>query len=271
MPLDFENNLTVDALVDSGAFVKAIAENELDTIKEKAPNSFLKIHDPPNFQKQAAKCQLEIPLATATLKCEIGDNPFAEHLVVMKKITGPQIELHFTKNNSVVIDTRHGLIHFPHLTMQVKTASHETTAKPQPVVTDDALTIPPTTTKTVTAFVDHPSKWNTTGTVTPLEKFMETASLLISHSRSTITAKRIAVRVTNTTESPYLIRKDTQIAEFSVVNPEQPKHNKPLDMATLSMILEGDLDLTAYLHELLRTNELEHQNNTFWFPTPESP
>ena len=72
-------------------------------------------------------------------------------------------------NNRVVVDTTHGLIHFPHLMMQVKPASCETTKKPQLMITDDALTIPPTTTKTITAFVDHPSNWNTTGTVTPGE------------------------------------------------------------------------------------------------------
>ena len=173
------------------------------------------------------------------------------------------------RNNSVVIDTTHGLIHFPHLTMQVKTASNETTTTPQPVITDEALTIPPTTTKTITAFLDHPSKWNTTGTVTPLEKFTETASLLISHSMSTKIDKRIAVRVTNTTESPYLIKKHTQIAEFSVVTPEQSKHRKPVDMAILSMIPQGNPDLTACLNEPLRTNKPEQQDNTFWFPTPE--
>ena len=154
--------------------------------------------------------------------------------------------------------------------MQVETASSETTTKPQPVITDEALTIPPTTTKTITAFIDHPPKWNTTGTVTPLEKFTETASLLISHSMSTIIDKRTAVRVTNTTESPYLIKKHTQIAEFSVVAPEQSKHIKPVDMAILSMIPQDDPDLTAYLNELLRTNKPEQQNNTFWFPTPEN-
>ena len=158
------------------------------------------------------------------------------------------------RNNSAVIDTTHGLIHFPHLTMQVKTASSETTTEPKLVITDEALTIPPTTTKTITAFIDHPSKWNTTGTVTPLEKFTETANLLISHSMSTINDKRIAVRVTNRMESPYLIKKPTQIAEFSVVSPEQSKHIKPVDMAILSMIPQGDPDLTAYLNELRRTN-----------------
>ena len=189
----------------------------------------------------------------------------------MTKLTGPIIGLHFMKNNRVVIDTTHGLIHFPHLTMQVKRASSETTTKPQPVITDDALAIQLTTTKTITVSVDHPSKWNTKGTVTPLENFTETASLLITHSMSTMIDRRIAVRVTNATETPYLNKKNTQIAEFSVVTPEQSKHIKPVDMAVLSMIPQGDPDLTAYLNELLRTKKPEQQDNTFWFPTPENP
>ena len=189
----------------------------------------------------------------------------------MKKLTGPVIGLHFVRNNSVVIDTTLGLIHFSHLTMQIKTASSETTTKPEPVITDDALTIPPTTTRTITAFVDHPLKWNTTGTVTPLEKFTETASLLVSHSMSTKIDKKIAVRVTNTTESLYLIKKHTQIAEFSVVTPELSKYIKPVDMAILTLIPQDDPDLTAYLKRLLRTNKPEQRNNTFWLPKTENP
>ena len=243
----------------------------MDTIKEKAPNNILKIDDPPNFQIQVAKGQLEKPLATATSEFEIGDNTFAEQFAVMSKLTGLIIVLHFMRNNTVVIDTTHGLIHFPRLTMHVKTVSNEIATKPQPVITADALTIPQTSTKTITAFVDHPSKWNTTGTVTPFENLTETTSLLISHSMSTIIDKRTAVRVTVTTESPHLIKTHTEIAEFSVVAPEQSKHIKPVDMAILGMIPQGDPDLTAYLNELLRTNKPEQQNNTFWFPTPENP
>ena len=43
VPLDFENNLTKDALVDLAAFVSAIAQNDFDTKKEKAPNNILKV------------------------------------------------------------------------------------------------------------------------------------------------------------------------------------------------------------------------------------
>ena len=263
VPLDFENGLTKDAFVDSGAYVSAIAQKELDRIKQQSPSNILKIEDPPDFQIQVANGQLEKPTATATLKIDIGDHTFAEHFVVMVKLTGPIIGLHFMRHNSAVIDTTHGLIHFPHLTMQVKSALNQTSTKPQAVLIHDNTTIPQMTTKTITAFVDHVSEWKTTGTVTPVEKFTETASLLKSHSMSTKIDRKIAVRVTNSTESPYTINKNTQIAEFSVVTPEQSKFIKPVDMAVLSMIPEGDPDLITDLNELLRTNKPDQQTNTF--------
>ena len=116
----------------------------------------------------------------------------------------------------MVIDTTHGLIHSPHLTMQVKSSSSGTSAEPQTVLIHDSITVPPMTTKTITAFVDHLSKWNTTGAVTPVEKITEAASLITSHSILTIIDRKIAVRVTNTTESLYTINKNTQVADFSV-------------------------------------------------------
>ena len=271
VPLDFQNGLTIVSFVDSGAYVSAIAQKELDRIQQQAPSNILKIDDPPNFQIQVANGQFEKPTATATLKRDIGDHNLAEHFVVMKNLTGLILSLHFMKLNSVVIDTTHGLIHFPYLTMQVKSELSQASAKLQLVLIHDSITIPQTTTKTITAYVDHSSEWNTTGTVTPVEKFTEAASLIISHSMSTIIDRKIAVRVTNTTESPYTINRNTQIAEFSVVTPEQSKFIKPVDMAILSMIPEGDPDLITYLTELFRTNKPDQQNNAFWFPTPENP
>ena len=50
VPLDFENNLMVDALVDSGAFVSAIAQDDLDTIKQKALITFSKSTTLPIFK-----------------------------------------------------------------------------------------------------------------------------------------------------------------------------------------------------------------------------
>ena len=170
----------------------------------------------------------------------------------------------------MVIDTTHGLIHFPHLTKQVEIALSQTSTKPQDVLIHDSITKPQGTTKTITAFVDHLSEWNTTGTVTPVEKLTETASLIRSHSMSAISDKKIAVRVTNTTESLYTINKNTQIADFFVVTPDQSKFIKPVDTAILSMIPEDDPVLITHLTEQLKTNKPEQRAKTFWFPTPKN-
>ena len=67
VPLVFENGLTIDALVDSGAYVSAIAQEELNKFKQQAPSSILRIDDPPKFLVQAAIVQFEKPVATARL------------------------------------------------------------------------------------------------------------------------------------------------------------------------------------------------------------
>ena len=42
VPLDFEIGLTIDALVDTGAYVSAIVQKELDRIKPQSPSNILK-------------------------------------------------------------------------------------------------------------------------------------------------------------------------------------------------------------------------------------
>ena len=59
VPLDFEIGLTIDALVDSGAYVSATAQKELDRIKQQVPSNIIKIDEPPNFQIQVANGQLD--------------------------------------------------------------------------------------------------------------------------------------------------------------------------------------------------------------------
>ena len=138
--------------MDSRAYVSALAQKDLDTKKNRKPITFDNIlkNQPPNFQLQVANDQLEKLSATATFKFEIADISFAGHFVVMDKVTGSVIGSHFMGNNSVVTETTHSLIYFPHLTMRVKIASSEKTsaqAKPQLVITDDALAIAPRTKK----------------------------------------------------------------------------------------------------------------------------
>ena len=49
VPLDFENGSTIDALVDSGAFVRSISQEDLNMIEQQVPSNMLKIDDHPIF------------------------------------------------------------------------------------------------------------------------------------------------------------------------------------------------------------------------------
>ena len=246
VPIDFSNGVTIDALVDSGAYVSAIPEDELERIKTYSRRNILKLGDPPAFQIQVANGQLEKPTAMATMWFEIGDFEFAEHFVVMKNLTGPIIGLHFMRHNSVILDIPHGLLHFPHLSMQAKTTDEVKTMKPQAVIIPEDITIPSMTTKTINAHTNFSSQFKTTGTITPVEQYTENATLLISHSMSTITENEVPIRVTNVGETPYTLKKNTQVADFAILTPEQSKFIKPVDTAILQMLPKDEQDFSLY-------------------------
>ena len=259
VPLDFENSLNLDLLIDFGFDVRATAESEMFRIKQRTPIILLKIKNPLKFWIQVANGQLEKPIATTTLNFDIGDGTFAEHFVEAKKPTRPINRLPF----SVIIDTTNGFSHFSQFTMQVKSANSVKKAKSPPVLSDNNLNILPMTTKTITAFVDHPSFETQRLLWFHYKKITETAVLPNSFSMSAITDKKLPMKVTNTTKLSDTVRKKTEITEFSVVTLEQSQLNKQVDTAILSMIPQGYSELTTYLIELPKTNKPEQQSSTF--------
>ena len=81
-PLNFENGLTIDALVESRAYVGGIAQNAVDIIEQQSCSNIFKIDDLLDFQTQLLRGYLDKPLATVTLKFDNRDNIFAKHFVV---------------------------------------------------------------------------------------------------------------------------------------------------------------------------------------------
>ena len=172
------------------------------------------------------------------------------------------------RHNSVVIDTTHDLIHFPHLKLQANNAASAASAETQSVLFPNSIAVPPRTTKINTANVDRPSKWHTTGTVIQEEKLTETASWQISHSMWTILDKKQQL------ESPTQRHHHIQSRKKHKI-PNSPKSLPRIlsswsQWTILSIIPESDPDVTTYLNELLKTNKPEPHNNTLWFPTPKN-
>ena len=99
---------------------------------------------------------------------DIGDRIFAEHIVVMKNLTGPTVGLHFSRRENEFVETTYDLVLSPHFTMQVERAMGETSAELQSVFIVDNSILPPMTIKTFTVFFEHLIQWGTAGTVTPV-------------------------------------------------------------------------------------------------------
>ena len=176
VPMDFKYVPPIHTLSDIGVSVRAIAESKKERIEQQTRTNIFKIEDRPRSLMQLANRQLEKLIAAATIKVDIGDYTFGEHIVAINKLTGPINGLNFGKHNSVGLDTTRGLIHFSHLTNEFKIANSEKSAKPQPVVKGEILTILPMTTETNKVCVNHAWDWKISSTLTSLERFTKTAS-----------------------------------------------------------------------------------------------
>ena len=107
--MDF-GELTLDALVDTGALSSAIPDTDLRKIQLLAPQSNIKEGPAPNFQIMVAIGQSENPMSTVELKFEVGDLDFHEVFIVKQKPTSPSIGLSFLQRNNTVLDRRQGVL-----------------------------------------------------------------------------------------------------------------------------------------------------------------
>ena len=237
-----------------------------------SPKDIVKELEPPPFKLRVANGDIETPTKTIILQFKIGDWNFKDSFIVAKRLTGPILGLIFLKNNSAILDVSQGLLHFPHLTYSIETDEYTRNRKLYKVQVKNPLTIPPETTQTITAYVDTSSTIDTTGVINPATNHCSADPLVVASSISTASNQKIDVRVTNTTPTPYTIKKYTTIAEFKIISPEEAKELKPLNTAALNVLTEDDSeDAIVYINELLKTSDKPSNNQNFWFPTPNDP
>ena len=141
-PMNF-GELTIDGLIDTGAYSSAIPEMDLRKIRLLSPQSVIREGPAPNFQIMVANGQLETPKSTIELKFEVGDIEFHEVFIVMGKLTGPIIGLLFLQRNHTVLDMRQGILNFPFFSMQLKTADHRYSNVLEPILNPNEITVPP--------------------------------------------------------------------------------------------------------------------------------
>ena len=93
---------------------------------------------------------------------------------------------------------------------------------------------------------------------------------MVAPAITTARDKKAAIKIANTTHFSYTIATDTNIAELQILNPEEPKMIRPVNIAAFSLLTEHD-DVVSYLNALLQVERPEDNEEKFWFPTPENP
>ena len=90
-----------------------------------------------------------------------------------------------------------------------------------------------------------------TGTIQPLPQFDECAKVIVAPAITTARDKKVPIKIANTTDFPYTIATDTKIAELQILNPEETKMIRPVDIAATNLLTEHD-DVVTYINALMQ-------------------
>ena len=169
LPLEF-GEITMDGLVNSGAFINAMSWSDYNAIKMNSDSCVIKEYPQPPFKIECANAQLEQPIATADIQFNIGTYTFTNTFVILSKTSFPIIGLNFMRNHQAVIDTANGTINFPHVEMTLAMTDEMNKCNPKPlqILAEGNQTLPPQQTTTVKAIVLTTNTNDVTGAVQTL-------------------------------------------------------------------------------------------------------
>ena len=115
---------------------------------------------------------------------------------------------------------------------------------------------------TVEASVNIRSIADTTGVIHPIPAYTEDKPIVIASSLSTVHEMKTLIRITNTSPTPFTIKKNTVVAEFHITTPNEAKNIKPLSTAALKVLTEDDSEQALeYVNKLLKTTENSETSN----------
>ena len=269
--MDF-GELTLDGLVDTGALSSAIPEADLRKIRLLAPQSIVKEGPAPNFQIMVANGQLETPKSTVELKFEVGDIKFHEIFIVMEKLTSSLIGLSFLQRNNTILDMRQGVLNFSFFSMQLKTADHKYANVMEPICIREEVTIPPNDRHWVLMASQLYEDTSVTGILQPSNNITDDGDIVFCAALVTLTNGQVSIHLNTFTDSPYTLPRGTQVANFTVLTPEQMKHVKPLDPVTTWHLLQAyPENVGYYASSLIKSTKPEDDKENYWFPTPKDP
>ena len=190
----------------------------------------------------------------------------------MNQTSFPIIGLTFLRRHAAILDTAQGTIDFPRtqITMALTDEMQKCNFKPIMIITEAKHAIPAHSTRIIYASIPVSTEHQITRTIQPLPPFDECAKLIVAPAITSATDKKVPIKIANTTDFPYTIATDTEVAELQILKPEETKMIRPVDIAALNRLTEHD-DVVTYINALMQVHRPEDNEEKFRFPTPENP
>ena len=219
-----------------------------------------------------ANGQLEAPIATVELQFEVGDIIFREKFMIMTNLTSLLTGIFFLQRNSTILNMRQGILSCPFLSMQLtnEDRTHPNVSEP---IRNPVETILQPGKRTIT--------WVTSQIYTDKEAIGKIQSsphlendedLLICPALSVTQNNEHMVQINSFLDHFYTLNNGTHIASFSILTPEQTKHIRPVNPSSVRHLLKNNHNHTIhYMNSFLKTSKNDEVNETYWFPTPQSP
>ena len=142
----------------------------------------------------------------------------------------------------------------------------------EPICSREDVSIPPNDQHLVQMASQLYGNTTVTGILQPSNTLTDDGDIAFCAALVTLTNGKVSVHLNNFTDSPYTIKRDTQIANFTVLTPEQMKYVKPIDPVTTWHLLQDNPENAAYdASSLIKYAKLEDFKENYWFLTPEDP
>ena len=192
--------------------------------------------------------------------------------MVMTNPTSPLIGLLFLQRNSTILDMHQGILNFPFFSMQLKNEDRTYPNVIEPILNPVETILQPGKRTTIWVYSQIYTENETTGIIQPSPLLENDEDLLICPAISSTQINKHMVQINSFLDHPYTLKKGTHMAKFSILNPEQTKHIRPVNPTSVRHLLNNNHDdALLYINSLLKTSKTDEVNETYWFPTPQNP
>ena len=129
------------------------------------------------------------------------------------------------------------------------------------ILNPEDLTIPPNNYFVVPIQSQQFSENAVTGILQPSDLLHEEGDVNFCTAIVNLAEGTVKVHIYNFTDQPYKLKKLLQMANFSVMTPDQMKHVKPVDPVSMWYLLkESEENATYYISSLLKANRSNDQS-----------